>query len=87
MSRYARLLLSLSLFITPSISAQQVDTAGTGAVIAQAMEHSEVMQNLQYLSDNIGPRLAGSAAMKKANDWTLEKFRGYGLTEIGRAHV
>ena len=31
MSRYARLLLSLSLFITPSISAQQVDTAGTGA--------------------------------------------------------
>ncbi len=80
MSRYARLLFSLPLFIAPSINAQQVDTAGTGAVITQAMEHSQVMQNLQYLSDNIGPRLAGSAAMKKSNDWTLEKFRSYGLT-------
>ena len=58
----------------------RVDTAGAGVLIAEAMDHSEVMQNLQYLGDVIGPRLTGSAAMKKANDWTADRFRAYGLT-------
>ncbi len=34
------------------------DTAGIGRLIDQAMNHSEVMQNLEYLSDRIGPRLS-----------------------------
>src|SRR2546422_9875248 len=37
------------------------------------------MQNLQYLSDVIGPRLTGSSAARRANDWTLERFEAYGL--------
>jgi hypothetical protein len=57
-----------------------VDTAGAGALVVQAMDHSEVMANLRVLSDLIGPRLSGSAAMRRANDWTAERFRGYGLT-------
>jgi hypothetical protein len=63
----------------PRLQAQTVDTAGTGAVLTQARDQSQVMQNLQYLADNIGPRLAGSAAMKRANDWTMERFKSYGL--------
>ena len=62
------------------LGAQTVDTAGAGAFIAQAMDKSEVMQNLQHLSDAIGPRLSGSAAMRRANDWLAERFRAYGLT-------
>jgi hypothetical protein len=57
-----------------------VDTSGAGALIAQAMNRSEVMQNLQHLSDVIGPRLSGSTAMRRANEWTAERFRAYGLT-------
>jgi carboxypeptidase Q len=57
-----------------------VDTAGTGAIVRQATEHSEVMKNLQYLGDVIGPRLTGSTAMRRANDWTAERFKSYGLT-------
>ena len=56
-----------------------VDTAGAGVLIDQAMNHSEVMQNLEYLADMIGPRLTGSPAMKRANDWTAERFKAYGL--------
>jgi carboxypeptidase Q len=48
-------------------------------LIDQAMNRSEVMQNLQHLSDVIGPRLSGSPAMRRANDWTAERFRSYGL--------
>lgn len=57
-----------------------VDTAGAGALIDQALNHSEVMQNLEYLTDMIGPRLTGSPAARRANDWTRERFEAYGLT-------
>jgi len=56
-----------------------VDTTGAGVLIDEALNRSEVMQNLQYLSDVIGPRLTGSSAARRANDWTLERFKAYGL--------
>ena len=74
------LLAFLVLVAAPLPAQNAVDTAGTGVVITQALDHSEVMQNLQHLSDVIGPRLSGSAAMRQANDWTAERFRAYGLT-------
>jgi hypothetical protein len=71
--------LALLLVAAPPARAQTVDTAGAGALVAQALDRSEVMQNLQYLSDVIGPRLSGSAAMNRANEWTAQRFRDYGL--------
>lgn len=65
--------------IAPAAAQMTVDTTGAGAIIAQAMDHSDVMKNLEYLSDVIGPRLSSSPAMKRANDWTLDRFRAYGL--------
>ena len=76
----SRLVLACLLALAAPAAAQTgVDTSGAGALIAQGMEHSEVMQNLQYLSDVIGPRLTGSVAVRKANDWTAERFKAYGL--------
>jgi hypothetical protein len=68
--------------IVPRVAAAQftVDTAGAGRLIAEALDNSAVMANLQHLSDVIGPRLTGSAAMRRANDWTADRFRQYGLT-------
>jgi carboxypeptidase Q len=73
-------LLALLLAASPVAAQAPVDTAGVGAVASQAMDHSEVMANLRHLSDEIGPRLSGSAAMRRANDWTADRFRAYGLT-------
>jgi hypothetical protein len=72
--------VTLLAWSPPAVRAQyEVDTAGTGALIREAMDRSEVMANLRYLADVIGPRLTGSPAMRKANDWTVERFREYGL--------
>jgi carboxypeptidase Q len=72
------------LFIVTSagpVAAQSVlDTAGVGKLVDHAMNRSEVMRNLQYLSDVIGPRLSGSPAMRRANEWTAGRFKSYGLT-------
>jgi carboxypeptidase Q len=77
-----KLVLSVTLLgVTVPLGAQTgVDTTGTAAIIRQATDHSDVMKNLEYLSDVIGPRLTGSAAMRRANDWTAERFKAYGLT-------
>jgi len=80
MSRLAFILLLLPILPSGASAQTAVDTAGAGALIAQAMDHSEVMANLRELSDVIGPRLSGSPAMRRANDWTAARFRSYGLT-------
>ena len=51
-------------------------------ILNEIQEHSELMENLEYLSDRIGPRLTGSRLLKEANDWTAEMFRRYGLTNV-----
>jgi hypothetical protein len=48
----------------------------------EAKNGSQIMTNLGYLSDMIGPRLTGSAALKRANEWAAAKMREYGLTEV-----
>ena len=56
-----------------------VDTSGAATLIDQALHHSAVAENLRYLADVIGPRLTGSPAVHRANEWTLERFKAYGL--------
>src|ERR1700674_2839301 len=56
------------------------NSAADTKILSEIREHSEVMQNLEYLSDNIGARLTGSPQLKQASEWTREMFQKYGLT-------
>jgi carboxypeptidase Q len=71
-----------AILAVPGLQGQErtVDTTGAGAIIDEGMNRSEVMQNLEYLTDVIGPRLTGSPAARVANDWTMRRFQEYGLT-------
>ena len=51
-------------------------------ILGEIRQHSQAMDNLEYLSDQIGPRLTGSPQLKQANDWTAAKFREYGLSNV-----
>jgi Zn-dependent M28 family amino/carboxypeptidase len=51
-------------------------------ILSEIRDHSEVMDNLEYLSDRIGARLTGTPQLKQANDWTVEMFQKYGLTNV-----
>ncbi len=51
-------------------------------ILTEIQDHSQLMENLEYLSDRIGPRLTGSAQLRQANEWTAEMFRSYGLTNV-----
>ena len=41
--------------------------------------HSELVKNLEYLTTEIGARLTGSPQMNRASDWTLQRFKDYGV--------
>src|SRR5207237_3737360 len=41
--------------------------------------HSELMKNLEYLTTEIGARLTGSPQMNRASEWTLQRFKDYGV--------
>src|SRR5262245_46584061 len=43
------------------------------------MNHSQVMRTLGYLTDVIGPRLTASPNLKRANEWTRDKLKEWGL--------
>lgn len=85
--RTTLLLLMISVLM-PALLAEPTKTAPTDAVridkqiIDEAKDHSEIITNLTYLSDMIGPRLTGSANLRKANDWTAEKMKEYGLSNV-----
>src|SRR5947209_8752772 len=42
--------------------------------------HSELIKNLEYLTTQIGARLTGSPQMNRASDWTLQRFKDYGVS-------
>lgn len=51
-------------------------------VIAEVRTRSDIMKNLRYLSDVIGPRLTGSRNLEQANHWAAERMRAYGLENV-----
>src|SRR6266851_2981107 len=69
-------------FATPPDADAAAITAADAQIVGEVGEHSEAMQNLEYLSDSIGPRLTGSPMAKQANDWTAAKMMEYGLVNV-----
>jgi hypothetical protein len=41
--------------------------------------HSQLVKNLEYLTTQIGARLTGSPQMNQASDWTMQRFKDYGI--------
>ena len=52
------------------------------SIVEAATKDSEIMKNLAYLSDYIGPRLTGSESLRRANEWAAEVMKSYGLENV-----
>lgn len=84
------LVFIISLLITNSSSAQplqgvvqeKVDLSIVEKIREEGLKRSQIPDDARYLMDVIGPRLTGSPAMKRANEWTAGKMREYGLENV-----
>lgn len=68
------------MFVARAGQAQQVDDMNR--IIDQGLNHSQVMQTAQYLTDRIGGRLTNSPQMRQAEAWTQAQFRTWGLKNV-----
>ena len=78
LSRRSWLLFGAAFFVSVSF-AQTPDLDALTRIRQEGFQRSKVMDTLGELTDRIGPRLTGSANLRKANDWTRGQFLGWGL--------
>lgn len=81
MRNLALAIAALSLTTAP-LAAQSVDRAEIARIIDEGTNRSQVMQTAEHLTDFIGPRLTNSPGMRKAEQWTQEQYRAWGLSNV-----
>lgn len=65
--------------IASPFTASAADLDAVNRIRAEALERSQVMETARVLTDELGPRLSGSPAMKRANEWTRDRLAEWGL--------
>ena len=80
MPRTKSCLMLLALAVTFTASAgEPVDWEMVSKIREEGFHHSQVMDTIQTMTDEIGSRLTGSPTMKEANEWTRAKLEGWAL--------
>lgn len=73
-------LVSLLLVFVPVANADDgPDLAVVHKIKQEAFRNSQVMQHLLHLSDEIGPRVAGSPAYRRAARWSVAQLELWGV--------
>lgn len=79
-----------SLLLTQNVWAQDappgvpgadgsVDKDAVAFFLEEGLERSQVMEHLSWICDVYGPRLTGSPNLRKAQQWSANQFKGYGM--------
>lgn len=74
-------LAALTLVVASPVFAQG-DPNTLQRIIDEAKNRNQVMDHLTYLTQQIGHRLTGSPNLQRACEWTVKKFKEYGLTNV-----
>lgn len=78
----AAMMLAGAALIAAPVVGQGADD--TNRIIDEGFNHSQVMTLAQQMTDGIGPRLTNSPAMRRAEQWAIDKFTGWGLSNVRR---
>ena len=66
----------------PVAGQEPVDRAMIGRLQDESRAHSQVLETYRTLTDEIGPRLTGSPAFKRAVDWTRARLTQWGMSNV-----
>src|SRR5688572_21415564 len=67
---------------SPAGAQEKVDVATIERIKSEALERSQVMDIMSWLTDVHGPRLSWSPTSRKAADWTAETMKSWGLANV-----
>ena len=76
-------LLAMVAAATPKFVAAQekVDVATIERIKTEALQHSQVMDMMSYLTDVYGPRLTWSPNAREAGEWTVSQLKKWGVAD------
>ncbi len=77
-----KILSSIVLFITLSVSAQNADSLFIRSIYDQALSEGKAYEDLRSLCKDIGARLSGSAEAQMAIEWSKLKMESYGFDKV-----
>ena len=63
----------------PFAQAQQIDAGINDRIRKEAMDNSQIMQTLHFLTDVYGPRLTGSPNHRAAAEWAVKQMKDWGF--------
>src|SRR5215472_15439728 len=63
-------------------STQDDSRAADKRILQEVQVHNQLMENIEHLSDAIGPRLTGSEQLKAAEAWAVSLARQYSLENV-----
>jgi len=76
------ILVVISLLITALARAQeQIDHETIAKIKDEGLNHSQVDETFTHFTEDIGPRLTGSPAHKRAAEWARDKLTAWGLSD------
>ncbi|HET7695350.1 MAG TPA: M20/M25/M40 family metallo-hydrolase [Vicinamibacterales bacterium] len=68
----------------PRAQTEKLDYAAIGQIRDEALNRSQAMDTLFWLTDRYGPRVTGSPAMEEAGAWTMKRMADWGLANVHR---
>jgi len=76
------IIIAISLLITSIAWAQEpVDRDMIAKIKDEGLNHSQVEETFTHFTEDIGPRLTGSPAHKRAAEWSRDRLTNWGLSD------
>ena len=70
------------LAVSADAATPPADVVTVNRIADAAFNHGEVVDIAAYLADQIGGRMTNSPAMRRAERWTQERFKSWGLKDV-----
>jgi len=67
-------------------NSESVDYGVIAAIRQEELDHFQAFNHVVWLADIYGPRVTGTPGFKDAGDWTMKKFREWGLANVHKEY-
>jgi carboxypeptidase Q len=78
----ATALLLISAAVAQQQGGDKVDLDTLNQIKTEAFQHSQVMENLYYMSEVYGPRVTNSPNHRAAAEWAMKQMKEWGLQNV-----
>jgi hypothetical protein len=75
-------LLLISFATAQELAGDKVDLDALAQIKNEAYQHSQVMENLYYMSEVYGPRVTNSRNHRAAAEWAMQQMKAWGLKNV-----